>query len=318
MRSVLLGRDPLRPEALWQAPYRHWIASTLKLTDRTVAALDLALSDLIRKLTVQLVWKLLGGYRNQVPACGSTMCGDDLEGGLSTPEEYARFAEWLVEKRGYQAVRLDTWMPPIPGAPDMRMDYAACAAVRETVGPDMPLMLDPNNQYSRTDALWLCRKLAELGFHWIEKMMEEASLSSYQWLNAQTPFLNIVGPSFMSGKHWTCADWAASGACDLLRTGVRDVGGITPAVKTAHLAESFRMSCEIRGTGAGNLAVAAAIPNTNHYERGLVHPFLDYEQPEDYQYRIDDEMDVQGFVHCRGDVGLGQDLNLDYIEANLV
>ncbi|MDE0003430.1 MAG: hypothetical protein OXQ29_12115, partial [Rhodospirillaceae bacterium] len=219
---------------------------------------------------------------------------------------------------GYQAVKLRTWMPPIPGAPDMRMDYAACAAVREAVGPDVALMLDPHNQYSRMDALWLCRKLGELGIDWIDEMMEETSLSSYQWLNDQTPFLNIVGPSSMSGKYWTCADWAASGACNLLRTGVQDVGGITPAMKAAHLAESFHMSCEIQGTGAGSLAIAAAIPNTIYYERGLLHPFLDYEQPEDYQYRIDDEMDVQGFVHCRDEVGLGQDLNLDYIEANLV
>lgn len=48
------------------------------------------------------VYKLLGGYRDTVPAYGSTMCGDDLPGGLSTPEEYAAFAEKLVT-RGYKA-----------------------------------------------------------------------------------------------------------------------------------------------------------------------------------------------------------------------
>ena len=36
-----------------------------------------------------------------------------------------------------------TWQPPIPGAPDPKRDVAACAAVREAVGPDMPLMIDP-------------------------------------------------------------------------------------------------------------------------------------------------------------------------------
>jgi L-alanine-DL-glutamate epimerase-like enolase superfamily enzyme len=122
----------------------------------------------------------------------------------------------------------------------------------------------------------------------------------------------------MTGKHWTRAEWAASGACDMLRTGVWDVGGIGPAMKTAKLAESFHMSCEVHGTGAGNMAVVAAIPNTMFYERGLLHPFIDYDEPKEHQNRIDDEMDEEGYVHFRDEPGLGQDLKIDYIEANLV
>lgn len=318
VRPVLLGEDPLRIERLWQALYKWQRGSSMKLTDRTLCAVELALWDLAGKASGQPVWKLLGGYRDKILAYGSTMCGDDLENGLATPEDYGRYAEWLVKTRGYKAVKLHTWMPPIPGAPNVKMDYAACAAVREAVGPDIPLMLDPNHWYSRADALWLCRKLEELDYYWIEEMMEEASLSSYQWLTARTPKLNILGPESMTGKHWTRAEWAAKGACDMLRTGVWDVGGIGPAMKTAHLAESFHMSCEVHGTGAGNLAVAAAIPNTSYYERGLLHPFLDYDKPSAYQNRIDDEMDEDGYVHCRNTPGLGHDYNLDYIEANRV
>jgi hypothetical protein len=89
-------------------------------------------------------------------------------------------------------------------------------------------------------------------------------------------------------------------------------------MKTAKLAESFNMSCEVHGMGAGNMAVVAAMPNTSFYERGLLHPLIDYDQPRDYQNRIDDEMDDVGHVHFRDTPGLGQDLNLDYIEGNLV
>ncbi len=318
VRPVLIGADPMRPEALWQALYKWQRGSAMKLTDRVLCAVDLALWDLIGKAAGQPVWKLLGGYHDKILAYGSTMCGDDLEGGLATPDDYARFAEWMAEKRGYKAIKLHGWMPPIPGAPDVRKDYAACAAVREAVGPDMPLMLDPNHWYSRADSLWLCQRLEELGYLWIEEMMEEASLSSYQWLTARTPRLNILGPETMTGKHWTRAEWAAKGACDMLRTGVWDVGGISPAMKTAKLAESFHMSCEVHGTGAGNMTVVSAIPNTTYYERGLLHPFIDYDEPRDYQNRIDDEMDADGYVHFREDPGLGQDLKLDYIEGNLV
>ena len=34
--------------------------------------------------------------------------------------------------------------------------------------------------------------------------------------------------------------------------------------------------------------------------------------------RIDDEMDSDGYVHGCEEAGLGQDLNISYIEANLV
>ena len=45
------------------------------------------------------------------------MCGDEQAGGLATPEDFARFAVSLVA-RGYKGIKLHTWMPPIPGAPD--------------------------------------------------------------------------------------------------------------------------------------------------------------------------------------------------------
>ncbi len=317
IRPVLVGQDPLRIEKLWYGLYKWQRGSSGRLTDRVVCAAELALWDLVGKKLGQPVWKLLGGYRDKILAYGSTMCGDDIKEGLATPEDYGRFAEWLVKSRGYKAVKLHTWMPPIPGAPNVRMDYAACAAVREAVGPDIPLMLDPNHWYSRQDALWLCNKLQELNFLWIEEMMEEASLSSYQWLTANVHRLNILGPESMEGKHWTRAEWASKGACDMLRTGVWDVGGIGPAMKCARIAEGFHMLTEVHGTGAGNMAVCAAIQNTTYYERGLLHPHVDYDMPPAYLNRIDDEMDKDGYVHFRDEPGIGHDVNLDYIDANL-
>src|SRR3546814_19890043 len=87
------------------------------------------------------------------------MGGDDLPGGLSTPDEYGQFVEKLVQ-RGYKAIKLHTWMPPISLAPNPQMDIQACAAVREAVGPDIALMLDGYHWYSRMDALTIGRALA--------------------------------------------------------------------------------------------------------------------------------------------------------------
>ncbi len=137
VRPVLIEADPMRTEKIWYALYKWQRGSGFRLDDRTLTSVDLALWDLVGKITRQPVWKLLGGYRDKILAYGSTMCGDDLENGLATPDDYARFAQWLVKERGYKAVKLHTWMPPIPGAPNVQADYRACAAVREAVGPDV-------------------------------------------------------------------------------------------------------------------------------------------------------------------------------------
>ena len=81
--------------------------------------------------------------------------------------------------QGYKAFKLHTWMPPISWAPDPRMDVKACAAVREAVGPDIPLMLDAFHYYSREQARYIGKELEKLNYHWIEEPMDEHSISSY-------------------------------------------------------------------------------------------------------------------------------------------
>ena len=54
------------------------------------------------------------------------------------------------------------------------------------------------------------------------------------------------------------------------------------------------------------------------YERGLLHPFVDYEQPAPWLNRINDPMDDEGFVHVSQEPGLGEDINFDYIQANRI
>ncbi len=158
IRPALIGRDPWQREMIWQSLARRQRGAHGGLTDRALGYVDQALWDLLGHRVRLPVWKLLGGARDRVPAYASTMCGDEVPGGLSCPEDYATFAERLV-KRGYRGIKLHTWMPPVPFAPDLRLDIRTCAAVREAVGPDIALMLDANHWYRRTEALELGRAL---------------------------------------------------------------------------------------------------------------------------------------------------------------
>lgn len=317
VKPELIGRDPFYRERIWQGLRQRQRLNLGRLSDRILATVDMALWDLAGKLAGQPVYKLLGAYRDKVPAYASTMCGDDLEGGLDTPEAYAAFASACMA-RGYSAFKLHTWQPPIPGAPDPKQDVAACAAVREVVGPDVPLMLDPFHYYDREASLYLGRELEKLDFLWMEEPMDEHSMSSYVWL-AQHLDLPICGPETAEGKMFVRAEWIRHEAADIVRGGVGDLGGITPLVKVAHLAESFGMRMEVHGGGLGNLHVLCAmgIPG-QYYERGLLHPFVDYETPKPWLHQIEDPMDDEGFVHVPDAPGLGWQINFDYIARNLV
>ena len=316
VKKALLGEDAFDRERLWRDMAVRQRGSAGQFTDRALAIVEQALWDWAGRRLGLPVWKLIGGFRDKVRAYGSTMCGDEQEGGLATPEDFARFAEKLVA-RGYKGIKLHTWMPPVPGAPDPRRDVRACAAVREAVGPEIALMLDGYHWYGRTDALYIGRELERLDFTWFEEPMEEDSIESYAWLAANLS-IPILGPESLGGKFLSRAAWASSGACDILRAGAAGVGGIGPCLKVAHLAESFGMNCEIHGNGAANLNVVGAVRNCDWYERGLLHPFLDYDEVPAWLNSLTDPMDAEGFVPMPSRPGLGEDINFAYIEANTV
>lgn len=315
VKPIIVGEDPFFREKIWRTLFERQRLALDTLSDKVLAAVDCALWDLAGKAANLPVYKLLGAARTKVPAYASTMCGDDLEDGLATPEDYARFA-LQCQARGYPAFKLHTWQPPYSADP--KRDIAACAAVREAVGPDMVLMIDPYHYYSRAQALYLAKELEKLNFYWMEEPMPEHSMSSYVWLSEQTG-LHIVGPETAEGKHFTRAEWMANRASDMTRAGVRDVGGITPMMKIAHLAESFGVQMESHGPEVANLHVlcAMSVPGEYH-ERGLLHPFVDYETPPAWLHSLEDPMDDEGYVHISDRPGLGLEINFDYIRDNLV
>jgi len=117
LKKILVGEDPMDREKIWQKMSKsRWLYREI-LTDRAIATIDLALWDLAGRYLNLPVYKLLGGCREKVLAYASTMCGDNIPGGLNTPEAYADFAE-KCKKEGYKAFKIHPWMPPIRYRPE--------------------------------------------------------------------------------------------------------------------------------------------------------------------------------------------------------
>ena len=98
VKPYIAGEDPFYRERIWHNLKERQRLNMATMSDKLLNAVDLALWDLAGRALNLPVHKLLGATRDKVPAYASTMCGDDIEGGLGTPEDYANFAEWCIER----------------------------------------------------------------------------------------------------------------------------------------------------------------------------------------------------------------------------
>lgn len=322
VKPIIIGEDPFCRERIFNKLYQIQRGSSA-LNDNILSAVDLALWDLAGNVTGLPVYKLLGGHRTRIKAYASTMVGDSYEGGLDSPQAFADYAA-DCKNQGYKAYKLHTWnttewdSSTMVAKPDPKRDIEACRAVREKVGDDMVLMLDCFHMYDRQDSLYIGKELEKLNYAWLEEPMDEYNVSSYTWLceNLNIP---VCGPEVFKGKLYSRAEWITNKACDICRAGVTDVGGLTPLMKIIHLCEAFGIPIDLHSAGLGTLhALAAMTVPGEYYERGLLHPFLDYEAAPPWLNSIIDPMDKDGYVHVPEKPGLGWDINFDYIKSNLI
>jgi L-alanine-DL-glutamate epimerase-like enolase superfamily enzyme len=249
LREELVGLDPLKRELCWQ---RVWeIDRTDELPLYLLGLVDTALWDLAGRLVAMPVHELLGSYRDAIPAYASTVTFGSLE-------QYLGVADQCLEL-GYPAIKLHAWG-------DARADADLCLRLREHVGDGVALMYDGSAGFDLPDAIYLGHALADAGYLWYEEPMREFSVTAYRRLAEQVRVPLLVAET-SDGAHMNTADFIASGAATFgVRTGWELKGGITGAMRIAHLADAFRLRAEVHGPQVPNVTLCMAIANTTYYE----------------------------------------------------
>ena len=109
--------------------------------------------------------------------------------------------------------------------------------------------------YHYADALSVGRAIEELEFFWYEDPLVEEDVYNYTKLLAKLD-LPVMSTEFAPGRFYGMASWITQCATDILRGDVAVTGGITPLLRLCHLAEGFRMKCEIHhgGNSLNNVA----------------------------------------------------------------
>jgi L-alanine-DL-glutamate epimerase-like enolase superfamily enzyme len=282
-REELLGADPIQREWLW---HRVWELDRIhELPLPALGLIDIALWDLAGRVYDEPVWRLLGGFREAIPAYASTST-------FATTEEFLDVADQCLAL-GYQGIKLHAWG-------DARKDAKLCLALRHHVGEDIPLMYDGSAGFDLPDAIYLGKALSEADYLWYEEPMREFSISAYQRL-AESVAVPLLVAETSDGVHMNSADFIKAGAATFgVRAGTTLRGGITGAMRTAHLADAYRLRAEVHGSDIPNHHLCMAIPNTTYYESLVTATTVVRER----------HVDEDGLVHAP--TGPGIALPLDY------
>jgi L-alanine-DL-glutamate epimerase-like enolase superfamily enzyme len=223
----LIGRDPAEVERIWRDLFFHTHATAVgAITSLALCAIDMALWDLRCRTSGRPLHVEAGGAQQSLPLYST-------EGGWLHLETEALIEDALaVKSRGFGGAKIKVGRRPAE-------DVARLEAVRLAVGDDFEIMVDGNQAFAIDEAIRRARLYERFDLAWFEEPLPAEDLDGHVRLSRQTTLPIAVGESLYSLQHFR--EYLQRGACSIVQVDVARIGGITPWLKTAHLAEAFNV-----------------------------------------------------------------------------
>ena len=302
LRPLWEGENALEPERVSEKLHQNsfWMGRGGTLT-HAISGIDIALWDVLGKVTNQPVGRMLGGtYRRRVqPYCSLLM------------DEPARMAQTLqaMRAKGFRAFKIG-W-GPFGRAADAKLDEAIVRAAREAVGPDAKLLVDAgaSDAYWPHGLKWALRTaemLKDYGVGWFEEALRPDAIDDYCELRRASPVPIAAGE--VVTRRQAFLPWLVRGALDIVQPDVTKVGGISEQRRIAWLADEFGVRYVGHGWNtaiglAADLQLAAAMPLTDLVEFIGGSPYLDGILTEPFI------LDSDGYLPIPESPGLGVELD---------
>lgn len=305
LRPHLLGASALDPSSTTELLHQQtfWQGRGGAIT-HAISGLNIALWDILGKVTGQPVSRLLGGrYRDSIKPYGSLL--------MDEPDRLRRALEDGLA-RGFRAFKIG-WGPF--GRDNRQTDEAIVRTARETIGPDCDLMVDAGG----SDAFWphgfkwaieTARMLADYGVAWFEEPLRPDDLDGYATLTTQAP-LPIAGCEVLTRRQ-AFLEWIERRAIDYIQPDVTKVGGISEEHRIAQYADDHSILFVPHGWNtavglAADLQLVAAATTARWVEYITPAPYI-----EDL---LEDPIrpDEKGLIPIPDGPGLGMKWNPDGI-----
>jgi L-alanine-DL-glutamate epimerase-like enolase superfamily enzyme len=249
----LIGCEAEEIEGIWRSLFFHTHATTVgALTSIALAAIDTALWDLRCKRAKLPLWRMAGGAQRSVPLYST-------EGGWLHIETSALVEDALaVKEKGFSGAKIKI------GRPHVAEDVARLSAVRDAVGPAFEIMTDANQGFNLSEAIRRARHYQELDIAWFEEPMHADDVEAHAQLTRSTSVPIAVGESMYSISQFK--DYLVRKACTIVQVDVGRIGGITPWLKVAHMAEAHNVAVCPHFLMELHVSLSAAVPNGRYVE----------------------------------------------------
>ncbi|MFM9106182.1 MAG: mandelate racemase/muconate lactonizing enzyme family protein [Chloroflexota bacterium] len=301
LEPLFAGENALEPERVSEKLHQNtfWMGRGGTLT-HVISGIDIALWDILGKVTGQPVSRLLGGvYRSRVkPYCSLLM------------EEPDRMAEVILpfREQGFRAYKIG-WGPF--GRWDARTDEAIVRAAREAAGDDADLFVDAggSDAYWKPKLKWAlgaAEMLAGYGVGWFEEALRPDAIDDFRELRRHSP-VPIAGGEVLTRRQ-AFIPWIVQGALDIIQPDVTKVGGISEQRRIAWMAEDFGVTYVGHGWNtalglAADLQMAAAFPHVDSVEYIGGSPYVDGLLAKPFS------LDRDGYLEIPDTPGLGVELD---------
>ncbi len=253
LAPALIGKDPERFEQIWRdLLYLTHATAVGAITSLALAAIDTALWDLNCRKQGLPLWKAAGGTRDRMRLYTT-------EGGWMhySPEELVEKA-LAAKEGGFKGSKIKI------GSEYINTDRQRLSAVRDAVGYDYEIMTDGNQSFLLSEAIRCSRMLAELDIAWFEEPMKADDIGAHIELASHSSVPIAVGESMYSPSQFK--DYLQKGAASIIQVDVARIGGITPWLKTAHMAETFNIAVCPHFLMELHLPLVCAVPNATWLE----------------------------------------------------
>ena len=244
----LIGRDASDIERLWKELFFHTHATAVgAITSLALAAIDTALWDLKCRRAGLPLWKCAGGAQPRVPVYTT-------EGGwLHHPREQLVDETQAAKAQGFRGAKIKV------GRPSLAEDVERLTAVREAAGHAFEIMVDANQAFTVSEARRRAHAFSPLMLAWLEEPLPAEDLGGHVELAAAATMPIAVGESLYHLSHFR--EYLERGACSIVQVDCARIGGITPWLKVAHLAEAFNVAVCPHFLMELHVSLTAAVPN---------------------------------------------------------